>query len=135
MSAAAQELQVKQDDIGAALPEGSPEIMIDDADDVMAGFGFMSDIAAEVPKAKKRKTNETQSPDKPGADAEKIEGGDADAAVTHTKESLGFCPSKKCRLPKCVLMKKVGQPTCGPHRKQKEAVRFASEFRCMLFVA
>ena len=44
---------------------------------------------------------------------------DADAQV-HTHESLGFDPIKRCRLPKCKLMKKVGQPTCGPHRKQTE---------------
>jgi hypothetical protein len=121
MSAPAQELHVKQDDANALLPQGSPEIVMDDADEVMAGFGF-TEIAVEVPKAKKRKT-ETLSPEKPAADAENAEAGDTDADVIYTKEGLGFDPKKKCRLPKCMLMKKVGQPVCGPHRKQKEAVR------------
>ena len=110
MSAPAQELHVKQDDTNAFLPQSSPEILEDDAD------------AVEAPKAKKRKTD-GQSPEKPAADAENKEAGDTDAVVIHTIESLGFDPKKKCRMPKCIRMKKVGQPVCGPHRKQKEAVR------------
>ena len=124
MSAPAQELHVKQDDANALLPLSSPEILEDDAAEVMAGFGIVDvpKAAVDVPKAKKRKTD-GQSPEKPAADAENKEAGDTDAVVIHTMESLGFDPKKKCHLPKCVLMKKVGQPVCGPHRQQKEAVR------------
>ena len=119
MSAPAQELHVKQDDANVLLPQSSPEILEDDADEVMAGFGF-TENAVEAPKAKKK---DGQSPEKPAADAVNKEAGDTDAVVIHTMESLGFDPKKKCRMPKCLLMKKVGQPVCGPHRKQKEAVR------------
>ena len=53
MSAPAQELHVKHDDTNALLPQSSPEILDDDADEVMAGFGFIEN-AVEAPKAKKK---------------------------------------------------------------------------------
>ena len=122
MSAPAQELTVKQDDANGLLPQSSPEILDDDAEEVLAGFGF-TENAVEVPQPKKRKKDAQSPAEKPAADAENKEDGDTDAVVIHTMESLGFDPKKKCRMPKCLLMKKVGQPCCGPHRKQKEAVR------------
>ena len=54
MSAPAQELHVKQDDANVPPPQSSPEIVEDDADEVMRGFGF-TETAVEGPKAKKER--------------------------------------------------------------------------------
>ena len=109
-------IKTQTDSMPGIVSSASPVGDVDDEDAIMAAFGFSTDSGAPLdpPPTKKRKV---LNKEKPPEAAE--ENPDA-AAQVYTHESLGFDPKKRCRLPKCKLMKKVGQPTCGPHRKQKE---------------